>query len=239
MCVCACVVVVVFLLPPRSASIIVSTVSIFPESINSTAPSGTRPLFLIVGNRGQHDSSLFINKPEWSCTAPLSLVAMVCTHASRCSGFRDSREPVTIGCTPVALSRTFVCLAALLGRSSSVSVLSASFRCWTKSVLQFLQWDFDEMGFFDENGFELVFYTTTPPPRPHHATTTPPPRHHATATATSHDVTSCHITSHHITSGLRSAVRCVPSGFWASWADPIQMIHQRTPDVAIAAVRSP
>ena len=37
--------------------------------------------------------------------------------------------------------------------------------------------------------------------------------------------------------GLRSAVRCAPSAFWASWADSIQMIHQRTPDVAIAVVR--
>ena len=37
--------------------------------------------------------------------------------------------------------------------------------------------------------------------------------------------------------GLRSAVRCALSAFWASWADSIQMIHQRTPDVAVAAVR--
>ena len=119
----------------------------------SSTPSGTRPLFLIVGNRGQHvlitvhTQTRVVMHRTRPCTAPVSLVAMVCTHASRCSGFRDSREPVTIGCTPVALSRTFVCLAALLGRSSSVSVHSASFRCWTKSVLQFLQLDFDEIGF--------------------------------------------------------------------------------------------
>ena len=37
--------------------------------------------------------------------------------------------------------------------------------------------------------------------------------------------------------GLRSALRCAPSAFWASWANSIQMIHQRTPDVANAAVR--
>ena len=37
--------------------------------------------------------------------------------------------------------------------------------------------------------------------------------------------------------GLRSAARCARSAFWASWADSIQMIHQRTPGVAVAVVR--
>ena len=32
--------------------------------------------------------------------------------------------------------------------------------------------------------------------------------------------------------GLRSAERCAPAAYWASWADAIQMIGQRTPEVA-------
>ena len=38
--------------------------------------------------------------------------------------------------------------------------------------------------------------------------------------------------------GLRSAVRCAPAAFWASWADALQMIRQRTPDVAIMVEHS-
>ena len=38
--------------------------------------------------------------------------------------------------------------------------------------------------------------------------------------------------------GLRSAVRCAPAAFWASWADALQMIRQRTPDVAIIVEHS-
>ena len=34
--------------------------------------------------------------------------------------------------------------------------------------------------------------------------------------------------------GLRSAARCAPAALRASWADSMQMIRQRTPDVSIA-----
>ena len=37
--------------------------------------------------------------------------------------------------------------------------------------------------------------------------------------------------------GLRSAVRCSPAAFWVSWADALQMISERTPDVANDVVR--
>ena len=32
--------------------------------------------------------------------------------------------------------------------------------------------------------------------------------------------------------GLRSAARCAPAAFWASWADSLEMIRDRTPEVA-------
>ena len=32
--------------------------------------------------------------------------------------------------------------------------------------------------------------------------------------------------------GLRSAARCAPAAFWASWADSLKMIRDRTPEVA-------
>ena len=32
--------------------------------------------------------------------------------------------------------------------------------------------------------------------------------------------------------GLRSAVRCAPAAYWASWSDALHMISQRTPEVA-------
>ena len=37
--------------------------------------------------------------------------------------------------------------------------------------------------------------------------------------------------------GLRSAVRCAPAAFWASWADVLDMISERIPDVANDVVR--
>ena len=37
--------------------------------------------------------------------------------------------------------------------------------------------------------------------------------------------------------GLRSAVRCAPAAYWASWSDALHMISQRTPDVAGEVVR--
>ena len=38
--------------------------------------------------------------------------------------------------------------------------------------------------------------------------------------------------------GLRSAVRCVDAAYWASWADALHMIHERTPTVADLVVRT-
>ena len=38
--------------------------------------------------------------------------------------------------------------------------------------------------------------------------------------------------------GLRSAARCVSAAFWVFWADSLQMIRQRTPDVAITVEHS-
>ena len=37
--------------------------------------------------------------------------------------------------------------------------------------------------------------------------------------------------------GLRSAVRCAPAAYWASWADALHMISERTPEVADEVVR--
>ena len=37
--------------------------------------------------------------------------------------------------------------------------------------------------------------------------------------------------------GLRSAARCAPTAYWASWADALHMISQRTPDVAHDVLR--
>ena len=37
--------------------------------------------------------------------------------------------------------------------------------------------------------------------------------------------------------GLRSVVRCAPSAYWASWADALHMISERTPEVASEVVR--
>ena len=37
--------------------------------------------------------------------------------------------------------------------------------------------------------------------------------------------------------GLRSAARCAPAAYWASWADALHMISQRTPDVAHDVLR--
>ena len=37
--------------------------------------------------------------------------------------------------------------------------------------------------------------------------------------------------------GLRSAVRCAPAAYWASWSDALHRISQRTPDVAGEVVR--
>ena len=38
--------------------------------------------------------------------------------------------------------------------------------------------------------------------------------------------------------GLRSAERCADAAYWASWADAMEMIHQRTPAVADMVVRA-
>ena len=38
--------------------------------------------------------------------------------------------------------------------------------------------------------------------------------------------------------GLRSAERCADAACWASWADPLEMINQRTPAVADMVVRA-
>ena len=38
--------------------------------------------------------------------------------------------------------------------------------------------------------------------------------------------------------GLRSAARCAPAAYWASWADALHMIRQRTPRVAAMVLRS-
>ena len=37
--------------------------------------------------------------------------------------------------------------------------------------------------------------------------------------------------------GLRSGTRCAPAAYWASWADALHMISQRTPDVAHDVLR--
>ena len=37
--------------------------------------------------------------------------------------------------------------------------------------------------------------------------------------------------------GLRSAVRCAPAAYWASWADALHMISERTPEVPDEVVR--
>ena len=37
--------------------------------------------------------------------------------------------------------------------------------------------------------------------------------------------------------GLRSAERCAPAAYWASWADAVKMIGQRTPEVAAQVVQ--
>ena len=37
--------------------------------------------------------------------------------------------------------------------------------------------------------------------------------------------------------GLRSAERCAPAAYWASWSDALKMIGERTPDVAVDVVR--
>ena len=37
--------------------------------------------------------------------------------------------------------------------------------------------------------------------------------------------------------GLRSTTRCAPAAYWASWADALHMISQRTPDVAHDVLR--
>ena len=38
--------------------------------------------------------------------------------------------------------------------------------------------------------------------------------------------------------GLRSAERCADAAYWASWADALEMIHQRTPAIADMVVRA-